>query len=264
MQSPEFLDAIDEYYKLKHKYDKKNMETKLKIIKNPTLSTKEKIQKFQTVTKACVACKKPGGTFFTNKDNKLKAVCGHTINPCKLNIDIDKGLYKTSADLANILTETIDDEKLEIMKIKLDFLFGYISEETAIAEFNKLKSKLGKTTESLKNIETKYLDIVDNKERKSLLESTNIDLHKNILEIKELYKNFESTKNPAFIKTMIELYISDLLNEAKTIRNLKYAVNDVERIESDNELQVFLIQKIYTISQLEIPIKNGKINFNKK
>jgi hypothetical protein len=263
MQSPELLNAIDDYYKLKHKYEKKYMEDKLKIIKNPMLSTKEKIQSFQQMKKLCIKCKQSGGTIFTNKDNKLKAVCGHQVNPCKLNIDIDKGLYKTSVDLAIMLNEIIDEERSNIIKIKLDFLFGYISEETAIAEFNKLKSNLAKSDESLKNVETKYLDIVDNKERKAILETTNIELHQNILEVKELYKNFQSTKNVAFIKTMVELYISNILENAKTIRNLKYYFNDIEKVSTDTDETIFLIQKAYTIEQLEIALNKGKVNSKK-
>lgn len=264
MQSKELLDAIDDYYKLKHKYEKKYTEDKLKIIKNPMLSTKEKIQAFQQMKKLCIKCKQSGGTIFTNNDNKLKAVCGHVVNPCKLNIDIDKGSYKTSSDLAVMLNEIIDEERSKIVKIKLDFLFGYISEETAIAEFNKLKSSLARSSESLKNIETKYLDIVDNKEHKATLEETNIELHKSIFQVKELYKNYQSTKNQAFIKTMVELYISNILENAKTIRNLKYHFNDVEQIETDKDETKYLIQKTYTIDQLEVALSKGKINFNKK
>lgn len=264
MQSQELLDAIDDYYKLKHKYEKKYMDEKEKIINNPMLSTKEKVQKYQQIKKVCIKCKQSGGTIFINRDNKLKALCGHKENPCKLNIDIDKGLYKTSTYLANILNETIDEEKSEIIRIKIDFLFGYISEERALELFNKLKPNLLKSSESLKNIETKYLNIVDNKEKKTMLETTNVDLHKNILEVKELYKNFESTKNNYFIKTLVELYISDMLEQVKTIRNLKYEVNDIETSENDKEKTIHLIQKPYTISSLEVQLVPGKVNFNKK
>lgn len=260
MQSEKLITAIQEYYKLKEKYENKYSQDKLKIIKNLTLSNKEKQQKFQQLKKVCIKCKKEGGTIFTNKDNKLKAVCGHIENPCTLNIDIDKGSYKTSFDLANILNETIDEQKLEIIKTKLDFLFGYISEETAVTNFNKLKSNLAKSTESYKNIEMKYLDIVDNKEHISLENTANIDLHKNILELKELYKNYKSTQNIAFIKTMVELYISDILKLAKEIRDLKYKVNYIE----DNNNIKTLIQKKNPISLLEISLKEGKINFFRK
>ena len=263
MQNSDLLNTIDNYYKLKHKYEKKYMDDKLKIIKNPLYSTKEKVKIFQGMKSVCIKCKQSGGTIFTNKDNKLKAVCGHQVNPCKLNIDIDKGMYQSSKYLADILNDTINEEKSEIIRIKLDFLFGYISQETAIATFNKLKSNLVKTSESIKNINTKYLDIVDNKQHKALIETTNVGLHKNILEIKKLYKNYEATKNPAFIKTLIELYISDILSQAKTLRNLKYEVNDIEKIETDQEKQIYLIQKQHTVSQLEVPLKNGKVNFYK-
>lgn len=264
MQNQELLDAIDDYYKLKHKYEKKYTEDKLKIIKNPMLSTKEKIQSFQQMKKLCIKCKQSGGTIFTNNNNKLKAVCGHQVNPCKLNIDIDKGSYQTSVDLSVMLNNIVDEEKSKIIKIKLDFLFGYISEETAVAEFNKLKSNIIRSSESLKNIETKYLDIVDNKEKKNILEEKNIELHKTILEIKELYKNFKSTKNLAFIKSIVELYISNILENAKKIRELKYNFNDIEKISTDTDEINYLIQKPYTIEQLEIALNKGKVNSNKK
>jgi hypothetical protein len=264
MQSQELLNAIDDYYKLKEKYEKKYNEEKMKIIKNPNLSTKEKKLSFQQMKKLCIKCKQPGGTIFTNSNNKLMAVCGHTVNPCKLNIDIDKGSYKTSRDLAIMLDEIIEEEKSKIIRIKLDFLFGYISEETAVAEFNKLKSNLVKSSESQKNIETKYLNIVDNKEKKSALDNINIELHKSILEIKELHKNYLSTKNEAFIKSMVEIYISKILNDVKTIRQLKYYFNDVEKIVTNKDETNYLIQKQYTIEQLELALKQGKVNSNKK
>ena len=104
------------------------------------------------------------------------------------------------------------------------------------------------------------LDIVDNKERLSLENTAVIDLHKNILELKELYKNDKSTQNIAFIKTIVELYISEILKLVKEIRDLKYKVNYVE----DNDNIKSLIQKKNPIHLLEISLKEGKINFFRK
>lgn len=258
MQSPEFLEALDTYYKLKEKYEDKYNSKKLKIINNPSLSGKEKKQKFQQLTHKCIRCSKDGGTLFTNNNNILKAVCGHLENPCKLNIQLDKGLYQRCDYLADLLNDTINEKKSEIVKIKLDFLFGYISEDKALAYFKKLKADLAKSNEYYRLVETKYLDIISNTEKNLQTEKINIDLHKNILDLKELYKNYRATQNIAFIKTLVELYISEVLTNAKTIRDLKYTYSTVETDDINN----YLIQKQYTIEQMQMQIRDNKIISN--
>ena len=96
MPDEKYLEALKNYYELKKVYEKQYYQKKLNIIKQTNLSTKEKKQKFQEMKKLCINCKKEGGTIFTNKNNTLKALCGNESNPCKLNIELQKGIYKSN------------------------------------------------------------------------------------------------------------------------------------------------------------------------
>ena len=49
-------EAISNYYKLKHTYEEKLNRQKIRILRNPSLSNREKRQKFQQMKKFCVKC----------------------------------------------------------------------------------------------------------------------------------------------------------------------------------------------------------------
>ena len=88
----ELIEAMNDYYKLKHQYNNTVVSEKNKILKNDTLSSKDKRRRFKQLVYKCINCKQNGGTIFTNTNGFLKAVCGSD-TPCKLNIEIMKGKY---------------------------------------------------------------------------------------------------------------------------------------------------------------------------
>ena len=51
---------INEYYKLKSKYESQNQKNKQKILNNRLLSIKEKKAEFKQLKPKCVNCGKPG------------------------------------------------------------------------------------------------------------------------------------------------------------------------------------------------------------
>ena len=55
---------INEYYRLKSKYNNDNDKNKKKILNNKMLSIKEKKAEFKQLKPKCVNCGKPGGTTF--------------------------------------------------------------------------------------------------------------------------------------------------------------------------------------------------------
>lgn len=260
MQNEKYIDALNSFYKLKEKYEDKYNKDKLKIINNPVYSLQEKQEKFKQLKKYCINCRKEGGSIFTNENNKLKVICGHIQQPCKLNIELDKGLYKNSEDLADYLNEIINEKKTELIKIKLDFLFGYISEDDALMKFNHLKEEIQKKNENYRRVEVFYLNIVDNKYKKDLLEEAEINLHLNIQQIKDLHKVYNINENKLLLKNVVEKYINEILPLVSSISELEYVYRTIDKIEDEN----ILVEKAYTINELEYPIKESKIISNKK
>ena len=62
--------------------------------------------------KVCVKCKQKGGTIFTQKGNLLIAKCGSS-NPCSLNIQLERAVYKNITDEFLDIINTLNDFKKE-------------------------------------------------------------------------------------------------------------------------------------------------------
>jgi len=238
--------AFDNYYKLKAQYEATLQRKKLLIIRDKDLSKKEKKQKFKRLKSKCINCKRNGGTIFSNTNRTLKAVCGHSANPCKLNFEITKGEYMSMAYLNDLFRDIIEDTQLDIIKNKLNFLFGYIDEEETVEQFNHYKDELKSDTQTYLFNNQNYLSIVKNKANQIDEKDTRIQLFVVIERFKAIIKEY---KEQNAINDAVELYISSIQPTAERLRNIKYVYNTVE-YNPDTEIHT-LIQEPYTLSQLE-------------
>lgn len=260
MESSKLNDAITQYYKLKEMYEDKINQNKSKILNNPVLTISEKQKKFQQLKKYCINCKCEGGTIFSNKDGILKAKCGCVSKPCNLNIEIKKGKYVLSDILIKDLKIKINNIKTEIIKIKLDFLFNYISESDALAKFNTLKEALTKENELYRNVEIFNINITDNPKIKTLLDEAERDLFIEIQKIKDYCKVFKISNNKLLLANVAENYVSTILPLNKTVSDLKYSLREIEKLDDI----AYLIEKNYTLENLEYSLESGKVLVNKK
>ena len=135
MSNISFNDAFNEYYKLKNKYDKKLRREVEKIAKSDDSNKKQ----IYDNSKFCVKCKQKGGTIFTQKGNLLIAKCGAS-NPCSLNIQLQRAIYKKITDELDILNDMITKQKQNTILTKLDYLFTIHNDEKTRETFNKFKS----------------------------------------------------------------------------------------------------------------------------
>ena len=248
----QFNEALNYYYKLKGQYDSKTQKEVERLIKNSTLTIKEKQRKFQQLKKKCIICGKDGGTIFNQKDNLLIAKCGNQENPCKLDIQLQKGKYNNITNEMNKLKKKININKIDTISSKLNFLFGFISESTTIEEFNKLKVDLIQTVKIYQKIHENYQNIISNSVKKQEIIQKNSELLIYIQNLNELIKNFEDSKDLGYLKDTVELYLHNIKETVEKIRNVKYIYNNIERNEEDNTYR--LIQEEYTQSQLLIPV----------
>ena len=75
-ESGKFNAAIEEYYKLKLRYNNQLKNEIDKLQKNTSLSTRERRERFK-LSKKCVVCNQPGGSLFRQDKNILSVECGH-------------------------------------------------------------------------------------------------------------------------------------------------------------------------------------------
>lgn len=254
----EVLDAIDNFYKLKNKYEDKLKTNKEKIANNDILTKKEKRIEYEKIKKKCVKCGKEGGSIFIVKNydgiRKLIAKC-NAENKCKLDIEINLGMYERMDTVFNMLNDYGDNIKSEIIKIKLDVLFNYIKEDVAISKFNENKKELDSTITMNRKILTDLLMITNNYIKEQNINQNNVDIYNNIKLLKGYVNQYEETGNIEHIKEAIQLYQSRIIPISNRNQNMKYS-NVVIESHPMNDNIFILKQDKYKISEIEISIND--------
>ena len=263
--------AIKNYYNLKQTYDDKLTKQKQRILRDPSLSMKEKKQKWLREKKRCVVCKNTGGTIFKDENNVLSAVCGSS-RPCKLNININKGFYSNiRTDYLNLHHE-IKSIHSDIIDIKLKLLFNYLEEDAAIKKFEKLRKNLKLFTTEYDRIHLEYLKIINYGIKDTSLNLLHTNLFMQVNAIRDAVKNYETENKIEFINEIVETYISRIMPLVKKIMVQTYRLTMMEKDteviskpkEPDVSIEVTkLIQSPYTIKDLYVlGPENPKINSN--
>ena len=251
--------ALDEYFKLKVKYENEIRSNKKKIINNTTLSNKEKRAEFMKLKPKCINCKRPGGTRFnilfqpeTDKDESYReysARCGIVADPCNLEVKIRIGKTELLNNVLNTLQDDIKISKNEVINDKNKLLFGYITTETALDNFDSSKEYISEITSLYEQYLRLYNDVVDNSEKKHELDEALVQAYLLIDQMKQSIKQYNETDKVQYAQDVATLYDKNLHPLLIKIRNLKYATNIVFYDEDNNTYN--LIQNKYSVKNLE-------------
>jgi hypothetical protein len=250
---------INEYYRLKSKYDNDNEKNKKKILNNKMLSIKEKKAEFKQLKPKCVNCGKPGGTTFAsviNKNNsmggkfrELRAFC-KAVEPCGLNINIAVGNFENINNHLQMIESEISESKQAIITDKNKLLFGLIQTEQALENFESQKNMIKDFTGLLENYLQVYIKITDDPETKENLDESLEKSYVLIQQIKMAVKRFNETNSIEFIRSASNIYINELKPLMSQILRLKYKENMIVFNEKENTYH--LIQKNNIIKDLEM------------
>ena len=244
-----FTTALSTYYKLKGEYNAK-INKSVKQIYNSDLTSQQKSDKFNQLSKQCIVCGKSGGTIFEQDNNMLLAKCGNAQNPCKLDIKIQKAKYNNIIDSLNNETKQINNYKNKIITTKLNFLFGFTNQEDTLNEFNELKNNLVKLVKLYQEHSNKYTNTIYNTNNIDLIDNLHTRLNSNINIFKDNIENFNETGEIAYLKDAVELYVNTIKIINKDINDAKYKINEIYKDE--NTEMIYLIQKNYILSDLLI------------
>jgi hypothetical protein len=261
--------ALNEFYKLKNKYENEIMKNKKIIMNDISLSAKEKRHKYLQLKPKCINCKRPGGTIFSvkyykNEDNEyreLRARCGIIADPCNLNITIQTGIYVSLPETIKRIEDEIKESKNIIIDSKNRLLFGYITTESAIQDFNDEKEIVDTYTSLLESYLNTYIKITDNAEKNNELKESLEQSYILIQEIKESIRLYNQTESTQYIKDAVTIYITKLQPLFKKIMELKYKQSFVYYDIDKNTFH--LIQNKITIKSMEYSSFVDKvINYN--
>ena len=250
---------LNRYYKFKALYETKTLSAKREIMKSelPLNKKLDKLKRYNDKRNVCMNCKNEGGNIFKNENGMLTVSCGN-INPC----DVGEKYNVASIQSENIRDRhnSIDSElmilKNRIVTTKLDYLFGFSTQEETLEQFNSTKNIIASKTEESKKTESIYKNVTEDKtnteERKEMEKQRN-DM---IKEIKYYGNQIESSKNDDSLHSMIQINC-ELQKQMKDYLDLKYQVNDV--IVDNSNMNVLLVQKPTDYNSLYVPASDETI-----
>jgi len=261
----DYVDALNEFYAYKHQYDNKFEEDKNTVKNSDTLTLSQKRAKIMRIkrNRKCVACGQSGGTHFTNEDGVLRAACGNRSQPCSLRIEIVKGKFMSLEELADASLHTADVLKDQIIKTKLDLLFNYVTEEEALRQFEKDRAALDQALGLYGGFRQKYLDVVRNEGRREEADALTAEFYAAVQAFKDaVQKSHSSHSNSShrsdddasFVRDAVALYVGTIEPLNQKLMETKYVYSAVERDPSLGDDAFRLVQKPYTLEQLEFEV----------
>jgi hypothetical protein len=263
-----WVQAVNDYYQLKRVYEEEKQRINRKDEdqdqkKNQDQKKDQSDNKSKNKKYPCVDCGKPKGTKFETlydkkKDGRiLSAVCGDVVNPCSLEIKIFCGCTETYGSLIADLEKEIEALKKKIIDDKNKLLFGFISSESAVDDFDKYKKELAELTERLTSVLELYMQETDNREVKEAIGKAQEDICKEIYNVKNAVKEFDKTANLQFIKDAVDIYHHKISVKLRQLSNLQYAYQDVAFDEETGEYM--LIQRKTNLENLEITLQDNEV-----
>ena len=260
-------DALNEFFKLKFKYENQINTNKKKIINNPTLSNREKRSEYLKLKPKCINCKRPGGTLFktgyiketdkVDSHREYMASCGIIADPCNLNIKIEVGNVELLSNLLNQIQKEMRELKNTVIDDKNKLLFGYIDTEKALENFEDIKDAINVYSSIYEKYLENYHNIVDNDRKKEVLNESITNYYILIEQIKECITKMKETDNVQFAKDAVNIYQDNLRPLMNKIRDLSYDETKVWHDIDSNTCN--LIQNKYSIQSLSYSSFEDKV-----
>jgi hypothetical protein len=261
-------EALNEFYKLKSKYETTYHEKYVKpIIKSNNKSKREKRVEYSKLPKAeCINCKRNVGTTFSIKPDPedykrvFLAKCGDIDDPCPLDIHFEIADRQRLEKQTKEDTDDLNYIKTKIVVDKNDTIFGYTDEQTAIIRFKVNTERMTEATEMLGYTINTNITINDSPEKKELLKHLEIDFGDNLLiPFKNMIKEYEAsghTNNAKMIEA-ITFYKNEMMPALSEIQKLKYKTDMVEFNENEKGKS----ESIYTLFQRKNSLASSEFNF---
>ena len=262
-------DATQGYYSMKEKYNSALEKRRQRLMNDPvinwkSLSAQQKAKRLAIIKPACIVCKQEGGSIFTEADGKLKAICGNISQPCGFHIEVFRGKYISLEALMNESLEEVRATKDEIIRMKLDLLFQFISEDELVKQFDAVQHKLQEQLKMYAEFRTYYLSVTENDDVRMDTDILTRVISEKVAQIKEYMTEFKESewKNRSIIDDILVLYQQDIEPAYLKLRETKYIYSQVETSENAdgaliqmyNDKEFYLTEKKYSYHELFMPV----------
>ena len=245
-------ESLKQYFKLKNKYETGRLQKKRDLYKSAKengLGKKAIANRLATMKINCVNCGNPGnpeGTIFTLENRTYTAICG-SLHPCNLNIRIFAGIFSDLYYYLRTFHNEVEDSKSTTIQNKLDSLFNYVDEKTAVKIFKETLEEYTTDNTILKEVTDEYKNIYENQERAESQRKKQYEVEEVKSKINDLLKEYSETGIHSVLTAAMELYANDL---HPAIQNLRYLTNEIMEVNMVDNKRI-LFQNSIQLSKMD-------------
>jgi hypothetical protein len=258
-------DALNEYFKLKSTYETTIYNMKKKVFEKADTKRQAK-REVLTIKPPCIKCKRPVGSVFSRKNGRYNAICGDSVKPCGLDIQIFVGESNMQLNyILDIFREDNEELKEKIIRQKLDTLFNYTTEQESIKLFKKELEEFNSNSGIYKKLLDINNDLFHSVDKKRLIEKKNDEIFNLNERVTALLKEYENTQNKELLKEAVYIQIKEIQPEIRNLRNLKYEIMELNEQIENNKRKYSLYQYPVELTKLDSNIgePHRVIKFNK-
>ena len=199
------------------------------------------------------------------KNRTFTALCGAP-NKCNLNIKIFAGYFSNLYSYYTLFKYDTEENKENIIKHKLDTLFNYTGEKTAVQLFKNEMNTYSKNNILLKELSNKYNELYGSEERSNKITEKRYQIDEINVTIQNLLKEYNSTGNREVLNLAISTHINELLPETRNLRYLLFELTEMDVFEKNREQIHFLVQKKNMLQKMDYTFNDPAkvIKFEKK
>ena len=234
----EYKKALNAYFQLKSKYQKKVHDMKKMVFKNAS-SRKEAKEAIQAIKPACLKCKRKVGTIFETKPNYYLAICGDNEKPCSLQIKIFTGNFAHYEKELHFYNELREISKSSIIREKMNNIFSFTDDEDAKKLFEKHLDDYNLENELYEEMIDMHKTLFFNYENKKQIKNTEREIYQTQQNNKLLIDEYKKTNNKELVKQLVKNNTEIIEPLMKKISNLQNEVQEVNYDDSSNIYKVF-------------------------
>ena len=232
-----YVESIQEFFRLKHDYEVKERKMKRAAF-DRAIGRRAGAKAAAKVRAPCVSCKRAVGTVFSRHDGRYTAVCGDKNKPCSLDIQIFNGDFFNLFELLELYQNDATDRQEKVIMQKLDTLFNYTTEQSAVAKFKEELEEYNFTTKMQQDTMRRYKELYDNEDHQAKIDRKVQEMYRVRGGIQALMEEYLKTGNREILVAAVDRQIKDLVPIIHSLRMLKYEMMMVDVDENDQSTLV--------------------------
>jgi hypothetical protein len=234
-QITDYSKALETYFQLQSEYERKLF---------PRSHPDNTGSKAKSMPLTCIQCNQSGGTVFMRENGHYIAKCGHSANPCTLDIDLFCGVHNPARTVLAEYEETIQEAEHKIIRLRLDTVFGFMDESKSVEEAKKSIKMYQDAKAVLEKLKGRSKAFNEEVLKQRMIEwiQVNQQIHEYTNQIKEMMRQ------KADRKEMIRFQVDIIEPLRKKQRDLKY---DMDNMYVDIDVKTSMTHLVQTPFDLD-------------